>query len=175
MNNCNHFWWCLQPECETPWIKRALLRCGVFYFAPEQILQLHGVKRWGPIRDMYRNTRKRCPEVDRPLQTGSCLTSLWGFGGGQCVPVGHPFVWRSLHVKRNLYRRPDFCHMTKMYEKIMFRYCISRRTIFSVVNYRCVVILKSHMRLFLESLACKFLFCLFYFSSEVNNQIHFQG
>ena len=22
------------------------------------------------------------------LQTGSCLTSLWGFGGVQCVPVG---------------------------------------------------------------------------------------
>ena len=28
--------------------------------------------------------------VKRTLQTGSCLTSLWGFGGGQRVPVGHP-------------------------------------------------------------------------------------
>ena len=29
-------------------------------------------------------------QVERTLQTGSCLTSLWGFGGGQRVPVGHP-------------------------------------------------------------------------------------
>ena len=28
--------------------------------------------------------------VKRTLQTGSCLASLCGFGGGQCVPVGHP-------------------------------------------------------------------------------------
>ena len=28
--------------------------------------------------------------VKRTLQTGSCLTSLWGLGGGQRVPVGHP-------------------------------------------------------------------------------------
>ena len=29
-------------------------------------------------------------QVKRPLQTGSGLTSLWGFAGVQCVPVGHP-------------------------------------------------------------------------------------
>ena len=29
-------------------------------------------------------------QVKRTLQTGSCLTSLWGFGGGRRVPVGHP-------------------------------------------------------------------------------------
>ena len=29
-------------------------------------------------------------QVKRALQTGRCLTSLWGFGGVQCVPVGHP-------------------------------------------------------------------------------------
>jgi len=73
-------------------------------------------------------------------------TSLWRLGWFRRRWI--EIVWRSRHVERNLYRRPDFCYMTKIYEKIMFRYCTSRRTVFSVVKYRCGVTLKSHVCLF---------------------------
>ena len=85
-------------------------------------------------------------------------------------------TWRSRHVETNLYRLPDYCSVSKIYEH-MLRYCISRRTVWLEVKYRSVVTLKNHMRLFLESWACKFLFRLFIFifSNEVNKQTHFQG
>ena len=55
-------------------------------------------------------------------------TSLWRLGWfwRRWIEI----VWRSRHVERNLYRRPDVCYMSKIYEKIMFRYCTSRRTVF---------------------------------------------
>ena len=95
MNNCNHFRRCLQTTRMWNFVKQTsfVSLWSVCFLRQNKVaywLQLHGVRPWGPIRDMYRNTRKRCPEVDRPLQTGSCLTSLWGFAGVQCVLVGHP-------------------------------------------------------------------------------------
>ena len=44
-------------------------------------------------------------------------------------------MWKSRDVERNLRRHPDVCYMTKIYEKIMSMYCISRRTVFLVVKY----------------------------------------
>ena len=46
-----------------------------------------------PYQGYVQKQKKEPPgsrRVKRTLQTGSCLTSLWGFGGGQRVPVGHP-------------------------------------------------------------------------------------
>ena len=67
-------------------------------------------------------------------------TSLWRLGWFRRRWI--EIVWRSRHVERNLCRRPDVCYMSKICEKIMFRYCTSRRTVFSVVKYQCVVTLK---------------------------------
>ena len=50
---------------------------------------------WGEVtpHQGYIQKQKKDPpgsrQVKRTLQTGSCLTSLWGFGGVQCLPVGH--------------------------------------------------------------------------------------
>ena len=50
---------------------------------------------WCEVRPHERYVQKLKKElpgsrrVKRTLQTGNCLTSLWGFGGGQRVPVGH--------------------------------------------------------------------------------------
>ena len=49
-----------------------------------------------PYQGYVQKQKKEPPgsrQVKRTLQTGSFLTSLWGFGSGgneQCVPVGHP-------------------------------------------------------------------------------------
>ena len=63
------------------------------FFAPEQSCLLAAVA-WceavRPHQGYVSKQKKELPEirqVERPLQTGSCLTSLWGFGGVQCVPT----------------------------------------------------------------------------------------
>ena len=90
-----------QPECEPPWSKRALFRWGVFYFAPEPICLLAAVAWCEAVRPHQGYASKQKKEqpgswqVKRPLQTGSCLTSVWGFAGVQCVLVGHP-TWPGM-------------------------------------------------------------------------------
>ena len=72
----------------------------MFYFAWEHKICLLAAVAWCEVRPhqeyyiyMYRNWRKSRPEVDGSSGRGRlevALTSLWDFGAGQRVPVGHP-------------------------------------------------------------------------------------